>query len=81
MEYNQEIIDQLHELLSTSMRRKVFDNVNKRRRNPIKYSTFCDMLKVYREQVGTRAMNRRLAVYDEAVRLLNEKGITIKTEQ
>lgn len=77
MEYNQEKIDRIRSLMGMSMRRKVYENINNgvSGKAHIPYSTVCDVLKVYREG-GKR--DRRLKVYDEAVRLLAEKGIVIE---
>lgn len=79
MEYNQETIDKIRELMPLSMRKKVHENINKgvSVKSKIPYSTVCDVLKTYRDGGRPRYRKRRLKVYDEAVRLLKEKGITI----
>lgn len=80
MEYNQETIDKIRELMPLCMRKKVHENINKglKKKNPeyIPYSTVCDVLRDYRE--GYQKRYRRLKVYDECVRILNEKGISIE---
>ena len=80
MKYNQEKIDRIRELMPISMRRKVFENINKgvSGKAHIPYSTVCDVLKTYREGGRPRYRNRRLKVYNEAVRLLAEKGVIIE---
>jgi hypothetical protein len=80
MEYNQEIVNQIRELMPLSMRKKVFENINKgvSEKAQIPYSTVCDVLQTYRDGGRPRYRNRRLKVYNESVRLLAEKGITIK---
>lgn len=79
MEYNQEKIDRIRELMPISMRRKVFESINKgvSGKAHIPYSTVCDVLQTYRSGGRPRFRNRRLKVYDEAVRLLKEKGIEV----
>lgn len=79
MEYNQETIDRIRALMPLSMRKKVHQNINKglSAKSQIPYSTVCDVLKTYRDGGRPRYRNRRLKVYDEAVRLLQEKGITV----
>jgi len=79
MEYNQEIIDRIRDLMPLSMRKKVHENINKgvSEKAQIPYSTVCDVLKTYRDGGRPRYRNRRLKVYDEAVRLLQEKGINV----
>lgn len=80
MEYNQEIVNQIRELMPLSMRKKVFENINKgvSVKAHIPYSTVCDVLKHYRDGGRPRYRNRRFKVYNESVKLLQEKGITIK---
>jgi hypothetical protein len=82
MEYTQEIVDEIRDNLTRSMRMMVYRNINKRKSGKalIPYSTVCDVLKTYREGGLPRYRNRRLSVYDEAVRLLSEKGIQIKNK-
>lgn len=79
MEYNQDTIDKIRELMPLAMRKKVHQNINKgvRLKSQIPYSTVCDVLKTYRDGGRPRYRNRRLKVYDESVRLLQEKGITV----
>ena len=79
MEYNQEKINRIRELMPLSMRKKVHANINKgvSEKAQISYSQVCDVLRVYRDGGRPRFRNRRLKVYDEAVRLLKEKGIEV----
>jgi len=77
MQYNQKTVDKIRGKLTRSMRMTIYRNVNKGKRNPIPYSTVCEVLRNYREGGRERYRNRRLAVYDEAVKLLTEKGIEI----
>lgn len=80
MDFNQEKIDKIRGLLPLCMRKKVFNNINKGKTGAavIPYSTICDVLKVYREGGRPRYRKRRLKIYNESVKLLNEKGITIE---
>lgn len=80
MEYNQEKVDRIRELMGMSMRRKVFENINKdlEESEHIPYSTVCDVLQTYRTGGRKYYRNRRLKVYHEAVRLLAEKGVIIE---
>ena len=79
MEYNQEIINRIRDLMPLCMRKKVHANINKgvSAKSQIPYSTVCDVLQTYRDGGRPRYRNRRLKVYDECVRLLAEKGITV----
>ena len=79
MEYNQETINRIRDLMPLCMRKKVHSNINKgvSEKAHIPYSTVCDVLQTYRDGGRPRYKNRRLKVYDECVRLLNEKGITV----
>ena len=79
MEYNQETINRIRELMPLAMRKRVHQNINKgvSEKAQIPYSTVCDVLQTYRDGGRPRYRNRRLKVYDESVRLLQEKGITV----
>ena len=78
MQYNQETLDKIREVMPLGLARKVHQNVNKGRGKEIPYSTVCEVLRTYREGGKAYYRNRRLAVYDESVRLLKEKGINIE---
>lgn len=79
MDYNQETIDKIRKLMPLNMRKQLFERINHNKRGSaiISYSTITDVLRVYREGGGKRYRNRRLKVYDTAIRMLAEKGIDI----
>ena len=77
MQYNQKTVDKIRGKLTRSMRMTIYRNVNKDRENYINYSTVCEFLNNYRQAMSEAHLEKRLAVYDEAVRLLTEKEIEI----
>ena len=79
MEYNQETINRIRDLMPLGMRKKLHANINKgiSAKAHIPYSTVCDVLQTYRDGGRQRYRNRRMKVYDESVRLLAEKGIAV----
>jgi hypothetical protein len=78
MEYNQEKVDEIRDMLPFEMRKQVYMNINKGKSKDghISYSTVCDVLKTYRDS-KPRYLRRRTKVYDECVKLLTEKGIPL----
>lgn len=72
MEYNQQFIDKLRQLMPLNTRLEVS------KRTQIPYSTVCDALTTYREGGRKRYQNRKLKIYNTTVEVLKEKGISVQ---
>ena len=78
MEYNQETIDTIRQLMPLNMRKQLFERINKDKQGDevISYSTITDVLRTYR--AGGWKRERRLEVYDTAIQMLKEIGYNVK---